>query len=93
MAKSISRVPEGWELRPLTPIPDFSVITGLSTGTAYNLAKAGTIELAKLAGRTFVKTETIVALLASAQPYQPNTGRTAAATQARKQAAADAWLD
>lgn len=93
MSKMISRVPQGWELRPLTPIPDFAVITGLSTGTAYNLAKAGKIEFAKLAGRTYVRTESVIALLASAQPYRPNTKKTAAATQARKQAAASAWRD
>ena len=91
MTKMISRVPQGWELRPLTPIPDFSAITGLSTGSAYNLAKAGKVELAKLAGRTYVKTSTIIALLASAQPYVPNTRKTAAATEARKKAAADAY--
>lgn len=91
MTKSVSRVPQGWEMRPLTPIPDFAVITGLSTGSAYNLAKTGKVQLAKMAGRTYVRTETIVALLASAQPFTPNTRRTAAATEARKRAAADAW--
>lgn len=91
MTKSISHVPQGWESRPLTSIPDFVVITGLSAATAYNLAKAGKLEFAKLAGRTFIRTETVIALLASAQRFEPNTRRTAAATEARKQAAADAW--
>ncbi|MCO5089874.1 hypothetical protein [Bosea sp. (in: a-proteobacteria)] len=91
MAKSISRVPLAWETRPLTSIPDFSVITGLSSATAYNSAKSGALELVKLAGRTFIRTETLVAFLASAQPYQPNTRKTAAATEARRKAAADAW--
>ena len=91
MHKVSKSVPQGWELRPLTPLSDVPVIAGFSISTAYSLANSGTLEFAKLGGRTYVRTTSLIAYISTARPYLPDSGRVAVANRARKRAADDAW--
>jgi hypothetical protein len=77
----------------LTPVADVPAIAGFSVATAYGLANKGVLDFRRLAGRTFVTTESLARFLDSAAPHDPrsNTARTAPAVAARRKASERAW--
>jgi hypothetical protein len=60
-----------WQDRPLQTILNTAHILSSSTATVYRLAHAGDLELARLRGRTFVATSSIIEFLQTAQPWSP----------------------
>jgi hypothetical protein len=61
-----------WQSRPLIPINVASQVSGNSPTQIYRHASQGRIELRKLGGRTLVVTSTLLALIASAEPWTPS---------------------
>lgn len=76
MAKTplVSKFP--WQDLPLQTVKDTSTITGGSPGRVYALIGAGELEAIKLAGKTLVRTPSILALIErSGEPWKPNLKR------------------
>lgn len=57
---------------PFRTVKDASRAIGASRGKIYALAHEGRLELAKLGGRTLVRTESLVTYLRSAEPWSPS---------------------
>jgi hypothetical protein len=64
-----------WTERPYLPVAPSAALAGCSSAQIYALAKAGRLELVKLAGRTLVTVASLRALLDSAVPYVPDGSR------------------
>ena len=58
-----------WRDRPLLPLLTASEIAGVSPSSLYALADQGRLRFRQLAGRTLVDTESLIALLNSAEPW------------------------
>ena len=81
---SISTIHEiAWQALPYQPVARTAAITGRSPAHVYALLKSGTLRAVKLAGKTLVTTESIVELLAGAQPWSPDHDKIASAQRAR----------
>jgi hypothetical protein len=82
--------PISWRDRPFHTVPQTANIIGGSTSRAYALLKDGTLEAVRLAGKTLIKTESIIIFLATAQPWKPNHERVMRAVRARSDVIAKA---
>ena len=81
---SISTIHEiAWQALPYQPVARTAAITGRSPAHVYALLKSGALRAVKLAGKTLVTTESIVELLAGAQPWSPDHDKIASAQRAR----------
>ena len=81
---SIATIHEiAWQALPFQPVGRTAAITGRSPAHVYALLKSGTLRAVKLAGKTLITTESIVELLAGAQPWSPNHDKIASAQRAR----------
>lgn len=76
-----------WQQRPHHTIQTASQIAGLSRASLYACAKQGRLTLRRLAGRTLVTTESLIAFINSAEEWKPSDrgsgGRAARAERAR----------
>ena len=72
-----------WQALPYQPVARAAAITGRSPAHVYALIKSGTLRAVKLAGKTLITTESIVELLALAQPWSPDRDKIASAQRAR----------
>lgn len=73
-----------WRDRPYQPLRTAAEIVGCSRPHIYKLAAQRRLELVRVAGMPMVPTDSILALLQSAEPWTPDTKRNAAAVAARK---------
>ena len=83
-----SNVP--WTQRAYLNLNVASDVSGLSTGSFYNAAKAGRITLLKLGGRTVVTPAELQKFLASAEAWTPSA-KTQKAVEARTARTRAAW--
>lgn len=74
----------------LVPVPDAGRCLGLSRGKLYDMEKKGQVQFVRLGGKTLIRRSEIVRLAASAQPWRPDSSRSAEANAARRSAAAAA---
>jgi excisionase family DNA binding protein len=65
-----------WRERPIASIENTAVLLQCSRSHVYSLAREGHLAMVRLAGRTQVRTASIIALLDAAEPYTPGTGQT-----------------
>jgi len=76
-----------WRSAAYLTLPRASEIAGISPASLYKLNEAGRLEFKRLAGRTLVTTESLIALIDSAEPWAPSdrgaSGRAARAERAR----------
>lgn len=61
-----------WKERPLLQMQTASEVTGVSIASLYRFANEGRLQLRRLAGRTLVVTEGIVALVDAAEAWTPS---------------------
>src|SRR5262245_57142409 len=76
-----------WTQWPYQTIQNAARISGRSTGGIYGLVHAGVLEADTVAGKTLIKTASLLALLSSANPWRPNRDRVSAAVAQRIAAA------
>lgn len=61
--------PTPWRERPLLSMQMASEVAGVSRGSLYRLAAEGRLQLKKLAGRTLVDTNSLIAILDNAESW------------------------
>lgn len=78
-----------WQSVPYQPTRRAGAILGVSQAQIYKLLHAGDVDGVKIAGRTLIATESLVKVLAAAQPWRPDPAKSARISTLRK-AEADA---
>jgi hypothetical protein len=81
-----------WRDAPLHSMQAASKICGVSIASLYRFAAEGRLTLKRLAGRTLVSTESLVALVDSAEPWAPST-RAMKARSVRAERARAGWRE
>lgn len=78
-----------WWERPYLTVEETSGVLGCSRGQVYNLARSGSLSMARNNGRTLVTNPSVLAQLARARPYVPSGAdpRGAALVRARRRGA------
>ncbi|UES46827.1 hypothetical protein [Roseibium aggregatum] len=82
--------PIDWRNSAYLPLTRASEIAGVSTASLYNFESAGRLQFKRLAGRTLVTTESLIALIDSAEDWTPSD-RGSHGRAARTQRARAAW--
>ncbi|WP_417578592.1 hypothetical protein [Pelagibacterium sp.] len=85
-------IDENWRARPLLPIKMAANIAGVSPASLYRAQTDGSIEFKRLAGRTLVTTQSLVAMIDGAEPWTPSD-RGAHGRAARTERARAAWAE
>lgn len=77
----------------LLPLPNAARILGLSRPTLYKMAEHGEAQFVRLAGRTLMRRAEVERIAASAEPWRPDTARSAKANAARMRRSAPSAQD
>jgi hypothetical protein len=83
MTTSLQAVGLNWQGVPVHPVKRASSILGASDSQTYALLKQGELTAVTLAGKTLIRTSSIIDFLAKAKPREPNRDRVAKAVSAR----------
>jgi hypothetical protein len=84
MASSLKSDDISWRDRPRLTIDQTSTLLGGSKSRTYGLLASGKLEAVRLAGKTLVKTPSVIALLEKEEePWKPNRERVAKAVAGR----------
>jgi len=71
-----------WRQTHFLPISKAAHVLGVSRAQLYRLAGMGRVTLHRSLGRVVLRTEDVIRLAESAEPWAPEPGRNAAAVQA-----------
>jgi hypothetical protein len=86
-----SRAPSGdlipWRQRDRLPLKLAATASGLSVASLYKAAHENRLVFVRSEGRVLVETASLLSLMSSAQPWQPQSHRGAAARAKRAEAA------
>ena len=83
MTTSLQAVGLNWQGVPVHPVKRTSSIIGASDSQTYALLKPGELTAVTLAGKTLIRTASIIDFLAKAKPWEPDRDRVARAVAAR----------
>lgn len=72
-----------WQVIPYHPVARASAITGHSEACVNSLIRSNALQAVRLAGKTLVTTDSIVAFLARARPWSPDHAKGYSARRAR----------
>jgi hypothetical protein len=81
-----------WRETANLPLPRAAEIAGVSPAALYGYEKQGRLTFRRLAGRTLVSTESLIALVDKAEPWTPST-RGKEARAKRSERAAASWQE
>jgi len=81
-----------WQQIPHQTMQNAGRLAGLSPASLYRYAAEGRLKLRRLAGRTLVDTQSLIALIDSAEEWTPSS-RTEKARATRVERARAAWQD
>jgi hypothetical protein len=81
-----------WQQIPHLTMQNAGRIAGLSPASLYRYASEGRLKLRRLAGRTLVDTQSLIALIESAEEWTPSD-RAEKARATRVERARAAWQD
>ena len=79
MTTSLQAVGLNWQGVPVHPVKRASSILGASDSQTYALLKQGKLTAVTLAGKTLIRTSSIIDFLAKAKPWEPDRDRVARA--------------
>lgn len=81
-----------WREYPVQTVQSASSIAGISPASLYRFAAEGRLKLRRLAGRTLVDTQSLIALIDSAEDWTPSR-RAEKARATRVERARAAWQE
>ena len=74
-----------WQNISVHPVKRAAVIIGASEAQVYALLKSGELGATRLAGKTLVLTNSLIAFLGTAKPWEPDRDRVVNAVRARSE--------
>lgn len=81
-----------WRDTAFLPLQKAGHVLGISVASLYRLEQEGTLKFRRLAGRTLVRTEGVIALADADAPWAPQSAG-AAARAKRAELAANGWKE